>query len=415
MNAKSNHQQLREMEMAALHPEEVGMSSILLKKVDQRLELATRKNEAPGVVALCARQGQVSYFKSFGFRSLEQRERMQKDDIFAIASMTKAITTVALMMLYEANKFDLDSPIAMYIPEFKHARVFRFHDPAKKYIETEPAQKPMNIRHLLTHTSGIGYPFLSKHLRHMSEHLGRIQPQKTLKENMPYFASLPLLNHPGAQWNYGYSTDILGHLIEVLSGLSLHQFFQQFLFNPLGMEDTFFHLPPAKWKRYTTRYARTSNGRLIDLPKHLSDPQKSKFLSGGGGLLSTAVDYGKFLQMLLNEGEYHGRRYLNRETVAMMTQNQIQHLHASEKEFSFLTGKDKFGLGFLVHTKEGLHQSSLSPGAYGWAGSYNTWYWVDPEQDLYGILLTQVVPFSDEISVQLYQDFQELIYGSIHA
>lgn len=401
------------MELEALRPEDAGMSLESLSRINDLLQKAILQRCIPGAVALVMRKGRTVYFNNLGMKSLEKKEAQEKDDIFAIASMTKAITSVALMMLYEEGKFNLESPISDFIPEFKKVSVLReFNRTHLTYIP-EPLNRPLSIRHLMTHTSGIGYAFLDRRIKDLNLKLGGISPYKNLKDNMSYFAQLPLLHQPGEKWTYGYSTDILGHLIEILSNMSLDRFFEKRIFQPLQMSDTHFHLPPDKFSRYTTRYLKTAGNQLAALPKTLPDKSRTLFLSGGGGLVSTAPDYGRFLQMLLNGGLLEGKRLLSPQTVQLMTRNQIGSLRIQEKEFLFLSGLDHFGLGFMIYSPEGVRHRKINPGSYGWAGSYNTWYWVDPKAELLGILLTQVIPFSDRESVRLYEQFQNLVYDAI--
>ena len=404
---------IKRMETEALSPENVGMSFSGLNRINELLQQAIRVRNIPGAVALVARRGQAVYFNSLGMKSLETQRSNEKDDIFVAASMTKAITSVALMTLYEEGKFSLDTPISDFIPEFKNASVINEFDKETLSFRSIPLIKPITIKHLLTHTSGIGYAFLDKRLKALSTKFGGISPRKNLKDNMQFFTQLPLLHQPGESWTYGYGTDVLGYLIEVLSNMPLDSFLEKKIFKPLLMQDTHFHLPQEKIQRFTTRYMKTIGNRLIALPKTTPDKSRNLFLSGGGGLLTTALDYGRFLQMLLNEGELEGKRVLKEETVQLMTQNHIDRLLVREREFLFLNGMEKFGLGFMIHTPESVRHRKINPGSYGWAGSYNTWYWVDPKAELFGILLTQVIPFSDQESVRLYEQFQNIVYDSI--
>ncbi|MDX2301822.1 MAG: serine hydrolase domain-containing protein [Microscillaceae bacterium] len=403
----------KRMEIEALRPEEVGMSLKGLNRINELIQQAIQRRSIPGAVGLIARKGHTVYLNSLGMNSLESNQSLKKDDIFVIASMTKAITSVAVMMLYEEGKFELDTPIADFIPEFRKSTVIQDFDKDQLSYTTQPLKQTITIRHLLNHTSGIGYAFLDARLRALNKKLGGISPHKTLRENMPYFAQLPLLHQPGESWTYGYSTDILGYLIEQVSKMTLDQFFEKKIFKPLLMNDTHFHLPPEKFDRYTTRYLKTLGNHLVALPKTLPDKSRNLFLSGGGGLLSTAFDYGRFLQMLLQGGTLDGKKILSPASIQLMTRNQIDRHHAYEKEFPFLNGLDKFGLGFMIYTPESVKHRKINAGSYGWAGSYNTWYWVDPKAEMYGILLTQVIPFSDQESVRLYEQFQDLTYEAM--
>lgn len=400
MTPNKHHSSLESLELSALQPEKIGFSSTKLRAIDALFEIALVNHHIPGAVALVGSQGQAAYFKSVGLRCIEKEEAMQKDDIFAIASMTKAITTVAAMMLYEEGKFLMDQPVYEYLPEFK----------AVKMLHTQAPKQAISIFHLLTHTSGIGYPFLHEPIKASAKALGGVDPSRSLKDNMSFFAQLPLLHSPGAQWTYGYSTDILGRLIEIWSGQKLDQFFQKRIFEPLGMQDTHFTLPVSKMPRLVTRYIKTVTGKLLGLPKRSPG---MPYLSGGGGLVSTALDYAKLLEMLLNQGKVGNQQLLSPMSIKAMTSNQIGKSWVQEKDFRFLSGHDKFGLGFLIYTSQGLGTRPVSPGSYGWLGSYNTWYWVDPKKNIYGILLTQVLPLADKPSTKLFHNFQDLVYEAM--
>jgi CubicO group peptidase (beta-lactamase class C family) len=401
------------MTKSAQNPENVGFKSGFLDLISLSIQEAVVQQTISGAVALLIKDGQTAYFQGFGYRNIESNDLIQEDDIFVLASMTKPITSTAVMMLYEQGFFDLETPITDFIPEFEQSKVLSEYNESAQYFTLNSLKSPITIRQLLSHTAGLGYPFLDNRLNRLSNQSSGLDYGKDLKANLPFFAHLPLLHQPGQGWQYGYSVDVLGRLIEVVSGKTLDVFFQENIFAPLGMTDTFFALPPNKFDRFTTRYQSSVGGKLIPLSR--TRPPKPVFLSGGGGLLSTAVDYARFLQMFLNKGKWNHHQILQPKTIEMMTHNQIGALYATEKRFPIMSGKDKFGLGFMIHSEEAHQHTPLSSGSYSWFGIYNTWFWVDPHYDLIGILLTQVTPFCSAESMNLYKTFQTFAYEGLRS
>jgi CubicO group peptidase (beta-lactamase class C family) len=392
-------------------PELVGMNTERLQRIDQTLQEYISKGYQVGVVALIARHGKIVYYKGIGLDDIATKTPLKRDAIFRIASQTKAITSVAVMMLFEEGRFLLDDPISKYIPAFKNPKVLdKFNEKDTTYT-TIPAKQEITIRHLLTHTSGIGYPVIgSKEANaiyakaHISSGIGT--PNSSLAEMMNALGALPLTHQPGGKFTYGLSTDLLGYLVEVISGLSLDQFLRTRIFDPLDMKDTYFYLPADKHNRLTVLYTEDAskaaiktvarNGQTPDYPK-----LPGKYYSGGVGLSSTAYDYAVFLQMLLNGGEYNGKRLLSPTTVRLMIHNQIGELSL---------GLKKFGLGFELTTERESFRVPLSEGSFAWSGYFGTTYWADPKEGIVAVLMTQKQPnsFGD-----LTDKFRVLVYQAI--
>ena len=390
-------------ELPTAAPEQVGMSSPRLERLDAFLQQAIQDHRLSGAVTVVARRGKVVYFKPLGMADREASRPMRKDTIFRIASMTKPVTSVAVMMLYEEGRLLLNDPISKYIPEFNNPKVLVADPPAGAGSRaTVPAKAPITVRHLLTHTSGLTYQWnerLGPLYQEAGITHGLLQDDGTLAEKMKRLASLPLLNHPGEKYEYGLSIDVLGYLVEVVSGRTLDAFFGERIFQPLGMKDTCFFPPREKLERLAAVYERTKAGDLqrmsdepvvqgsfvyrADYPYH----GLRRYYSGGGGLCSTASDYLRFCQMLLNGGELDGARLLSRKTVELMTTNQIGELT--------IGGGQKFGLGFSVLAHPGGSNLNWSPGSYGWGGFWNTTFLIDPKEELITICMTQLRPGHD--------------------
>ncbi|WP_303310593.1 serine hydrolase [Hymenobacter sp. BT730] len=362
--------------------------------LDNLLREYTAANRVPGAVALVAQNGKVIYRKAFGLDDLGTKTALRPDAIFRIASQTKAVTSVGVMLLYDEGKLQLDDPISKYLPAFRNPKVLATFNEKDSTYTTVPAKSEITIRQLLTHTSGISYPVIgSKEAcaiyakAHIPSGIGT--PGDTLAAAMNRLGALPLMHQPGEQFTYGLSIDVLGRLIEVLAKQPLDQFFRTRVFEPLGMRDTYFYLPAAKQARLVELYIedganktpvkmRPQNGMTPDYPK-----AAGTYFSGGAGLSSTIDDYAVFLQMLLNEGEYNGRRLLKPATVHLMTTNQIGALDQ---------GQNKFGLGFSITPAKWADKGGLSEGSYEWGGIFGTTYWVDPKLKIVALLYTQKFP-----------------------
>jgi CubicO group peptidase (beta-lactamase class C family) len=372
----------------AKSPESVGVSSAQLQKAEEMLLKKIGEQKIAGAVALVARKGQIVYYKSLGMNDIENKKPMQKDNIFRIMSMTKAITSVAVMMLYEEGKFMLDDPISKFIPAFKHPKVLVEVNKKDSSFSSKSASKEVTIRHLLTHTAGIPYEneFYAKN------NIPRFYAIENIKlsDIIPKLAQLPLMHEPGEQFTYGLNTDVLGYLVEVISGKTLAQFFQERIFEPLGMTDSHFFLPNNKYERLVTVYEEIADKEGITRKptSHWTEYPISgakTYYSGGAGLSSTAMDYAKFCQMLLNGGTFNGKRILGRKTVELMTTNQIGELEVWDRG-------NKFGLGFEIVSEKDHAKIPSSLGAFEWGGMYYTHYWIDPKEDLVGVVLFQVFP-----------------------
>ncbi|MEM8901587.1 MAG: serine hydrolase domain-containing protein [Bacteroidota bacterium] len=372
-------------------PEKVGMSQVRLDRIDSMCEKAIAEGEVPAIVALVARKGKIIYHKAFGEANVQTGEKMGREAIFRIASQTKAITSTAVMMLWEEGLFRLDDPISKYIPEFKNPKVLVDFTYADTSYRTRPADKEITIRHLLTHTSGIGYGFIDgdermKMIYQQAEIVGAFEVREyTIKENVKKLAKLPLHHDPGEKYTYSMGLDVLGYFIEIMSGMTFEEFLDKRLFTPLGMNDTFFYLPKKKEERLVIvqepeegRWAKyTGNGYDADYPIKGA----KVFFSGGAGLSSTAIDYANFLQMYLNGGELNGIRILSRTTVKTIMANQIGDIWQGDRHL---------GLAFGVLTEKGVSSGGLgSIGTFNWGGYFNTQYFADPEEQLIGILMKQ--------------------------
>jgi len=387
--------------VSVVQPESVGLSTERLSRIDKMVQKYVDDKKIPGVVALVARHGRVAYLKAFGMSNVEKGTTMQPDSMFRIASMTKSITSVAVMMLYEEGHFLLNDPVSKFIPEFKDMKV-AVTDPDSKAVTLVPAKKPITIRQLLNHTSGISYGGYQYKENGMTVGLGPVDG--TIGEKVRKLASLPLVSQPGEEFHYGMSTDVLGYLVEVISGMSLDEFIGKRILQPLGMQDTHFILPPEKRPRMATRYVDGKDGHLAAEPVDLSYLCHQTYFSGGAGLVSTAADYYKFAQMLLNNGKSSAGRLLSRKTVELMTSNSIGNLTSA---FPAESG-DKFGYGFGIRTDRGTYDELESLGIYGWDGAFHTRYWVDPKEDLIAVFMVQS-PGDTKINTR----FRVLVYQAI--
>jgi CubicO group peptidase (beta-lactamase class C family) len=391
-------------------PESAGMSTDRLTRIDKTIEEYIKQDKIPGATALIIRNGKIVYYKAFGFSDKENKTQLRKDAIFRIASQTKAITSLAVMMLFEEGRFLLDEPVSKYIPSFKNPTVLKTFNPKDSSFTTEPASKEITIRHLLTHSSGIDYPAIgSESFRAIYAKAGipsGIGNEKDLlAEKMKALGSLPLKHNPGEQWTYGLNTDLLGYLVEVWSGMSFSEFLEKRIFIPLGMKDTYFYLPADKHSRLVSLYQGGNNtitkvsskaydGVDPDYPK-----LKGRYYSGGAGLSSTVEDYAKFLQLFLNKGEFNGARLLSRKTVELILTDQLHPPITQE-----------FGLAFGLVTSTNDHSTILSEGTFSWGGAFNTHYWADPKENLIGLLYTNIYQTS---AWDIGERFKVLTYQAI--
>ena len=395
-------------------PEAVGMDAARLQRMDAVINDYITNRRQAGVAVLVARNGRVVYHKAYGQDDVTSKTPLKRDAIFRLASQTKAITSIGLMMLFEEGKFLLDDPISKYIPAFKSPKVLeKFNEKDTSYTSV-PAKREITIRQLLTHTSGISYPGIGTKeavaiyaKNGIPSGIGT--PTGTLAESIPRLAALPLMHNPGDKWTYGLSTDVVGYLIEVLSGQSLDQFLRTRLFEPLGMNDTYFYLPTAKQARLTRLYTEDSTKAVRRMPSlgGISEDypkQAGTYFSGGAGLSGTLYDYAIFLQMVLNGGEYGGKRFLSPTTVRLITTNQIGDLNQ---------GINKFGLGFAITSERSAARLPVSQDSFDWGGFFGTTYWVDPKENVVALLYTQKVPNSygdlnDKFKVLVYQAITQM-------
>lgn len=372
-------------------PEEAGMSSERLERLSAAMRGYIERGEVSGTVTLVARRGRVVHLKAQGLADVASQTPMRPDTIFRLASMTKPITSVAVMMLLEEGRFLLTDPVSKFIPEFKNPRVLVVNPPGADRAGTRlvPAAREITIRDLLTHTAGLAGPNSTALKPELDKFRAETPPDETLAAYTRRLAKLPLNFQPGTAWEYGPATNVLGYLVEVVGGRSFDQFLQERIFRPLEMHDTFFYVPDGKLARLATLYTPTPGGlRAAANAGRMRGSQV--FFSGAGGLFSTAGDYARFSQMLLNGGALDGVRLLSRKSIELMTANHIG-------DFAIwpdLAGY-RFGLGFRVLADLGKSGRLGSPGMYGWSGAFGTYFFVDPREQAIGILMIQVTDYGN--------------------
>ena len=399
-------------------PEKVGFSTEKLEHIGESMRSLIDAKKIPGTVTLVARRGEVVHFEANGMRDIEKGLAMETDTIHRIYSQSKPVTGAALMMLFEEGKFLMTDPISKYFPEFAEMKVYTGGD--GESMTTEAASSPITNQQLATHTSGLSYSFMPGPIGSMyvSEEVerglgnvpsaggefftaGTKPPFNNLREWTTALAEIPLVAQPGTIWNYSVGMDVMGALIEELSGMSFGEFLEERIFGPLGMEDTGFTVPDNKLDRFSANYGPLPGNMML-----MDDPEKSGYRtppqleSGGGGLVSTVGDYLKFAQMLLNKGEYEGKRYLGKKTVEFMTSNHMGSESADEgltNLFNMLgSGYRVRGMGFgvtgSVVVNPALSGLPVSEGVYSWGGAASTHFWIDHKEDLIGIVHTQLLP-----------------------
>ena len=395
-------------------PEDVGLSSERLARVSAWARRLVDDGKLAGLITAVARRGKLVHFDACGLADIRRETRMAPDTIFRFYSMTKPLTSTAIMMLYEQGHFQLDDPITRFLPCFKDMLVFVGGMRGK--LDTVPAARDITFRDLLTHTSGLTYGFMEAtpvDALYRDRGVDFQTSDKSLAEVVEIAAGIPLVAQPGAEWNYSISTDVLGHLVAVISGQPFEQFLREKVTGPLGMVDTEFYVPAEKLARFAANYTPTADGRLL----MIDDPEKSVFggkrriASGGGGLVSTATDYMRFCRMMLNKGELDGVRLLGRKTVELMTTNHLRGDMADMGQPRFSESSYYgigFGLGFSVMLDPAKAQILGTPGEYAWGGAASTAFWIDPAEDMAVIMLTQLMPSSTypirrELRVLTYQ------------
>ena len=387
-------------------PDAVGMSADGLARIEPAVQAYVDDGRVAGVMTMVARRGHVVHWAATGMRDLAAGDLLEPDDIFRIYSMTKPITSVGVMSLVEAGAIALDDPVSKFIPAFAHATVLDDEG------ERVAPGGPITIEHLLTHTSGLTYGFFGDSpVDRLYNESGFFAQSEGLDDFARRVAELPLLASPGERWNYGVSTDILGRIVEVASGQSFDAFLRERILDPLGMDDTGFVVPAEKHSRFTANYQRSDDAlQMIDSPEDGQYTRPPAWLSGGGGLASTASDYIRFAQMLLEDGALGDVRILAPETVAMMRSNRIPDALVPIQLGTYLSPGYGFGLGFAVAVDAEATPEPDNNGVFRWAGAANTFFWIDPEAELIGMVWTQFQPFT---AYDLEREFQTLVYEAI--
>ena len=381
-------------------------------QIDAVLRRAVEEKRVPAIVAMVARGDAVVYEGAFGKQNAAKGVPIAANSIFQIASMTKPVTSVAVMQLVERGRVKLDEPAGTYLPELSRVEVLEGFDASGK-AKLRPPKTPVTVRQLLTHTSGFGYEFLNEKLnRYVAS--GAVS---SMIKGDDGFLKAPLLFDPGTKWEYGISADRLGKLVEKVSGQSLEEYFRQNIFAPLGMNDSFFNVPSDKQARVVTVHQRKEDGSLAENPPPEFKPVQ--FMSGGSGLYSTAGDYLKFTRMLLGGGRLGKTRVLRAETVALMSRNQIGELPLTEmksllpqilRNLRIPGSADKFGLGFAINTQP--VEGGRAAGSMAWAGVYNTFFWIDPSRKTTTVLMMQFLPFMDDTAKSVVEEFERAVYAS---
>jgi methyl acetate hydrolase len=384
----------------------VALSAEANAALSQYLTAAVARGDAPAAVALVVGRDRVLYEGAFGKQDVARGVPMSRDTIFRIASMTKPVTSVAVMMLVDAGKIRLDDPVGNYLPGYEGAGVIQRFEASAGTYDVRPPARATTIRHLLTHTSGIGYAWSSPVLARLQQ-----ATQKTELE-------LPRLHDPGDKWTYGASTRVLGQVVEKVSGQPLDTFLRERIFAPLQMTDTAYTVPAAKVPRVVTIHRRTG-ATLAEVPN--ADPLEA-VVRGDGGLYGTAQDYGRFIQLFLNRGTAGGTRLLSEASITAMGTNHIGAVVVSEqpaadaarsRPYPLGAGRDKFGLGFQIAAAPG-EPGMRSPGSLSWGGINNTHFWIDPQREIGVVLLMQVLPFYDDRAIAVLRDVERLVYRHLH-
>jgi CubicO group peptidase (beta-lactamase class C family) len=398
-------------------PAAAGFSAERLARIDQLIQAYIDSNWIEGAIALVARDGKIVYHKALGYDDRSKEKKLSKDAIWRIASQTKAITSVAVMQLFEQGRFLLDDPISLYIPAFKKPTVLQSFNAADTTFTTVPAKREITIRDLLTHTSGIGYAQIGSEtmnaLYYKAGVIAGIGIRGGLqRDNILRLAALPLVHQPGEKFTYGLNTDVLGYLVEVVSGLSLDAYFKKYIFEPLGMKDTHFYLSAEKKDRLAMLHMSDKNKKVINAPASLQVngevirdypiQDNGSFFSGGGGLVSTAYDYALFMQMLLNGGHLNGKHVLSRNSIRLMTSNQL-----GDKSMGRAS---KFGLGFQVITSADASGNTVSEGTFSWGGMFASSFWIDPKEKIVAQFVLQQYPFSHG---ELAEKFKSVVYQAL--
>jgi CubicO group peptidase (beta-lactamase class C family) len=405
--------------MEQVKPEDVGLSSARLARIDDHLrERYIEPGKISGALTLVARRGAIAHLSPLGHMELERERPLKEDAIFRIYSMTKPITSIATMMLYERGLFQLRDPVKNFIPAFADQGVFKMG--AYPHFLTEPPSRPMRIRDLLTHTSGLTYGFMHRtpvDAGYRKAGLEGVNRTGNLEETVQKIASLPLEFSPGEHWNYSMATDVLGYLVQVVSGKPFEDFLREEIFEPLGMVDTGFFVPPEKQSRLPACYERQMNRKTVLQDDPATSPylKPPGFSSGGGGLVSTAHDYARFAEMLCRGGELDGARIVSRKTIELMSQNHlpgdVDLTEMAQGSFSETPYEGVgFGLGFSVNLGPARTGATGSQGEFAWGGAASTAFWVDPAEELSVVFLTQLLPSA---TYDFRAQLRSIVYGAI--
>ncbi|HJM59611.1 MAG TPA: serine hydrolase domain-containing protein [SAR86 cluster bacterium] len=394
-------------ELEYLDPEKAGFSTDRLRRIAPVMQKYIDEDLTPGVLTAIMREGKLIYLETQGFMDVEAKKPLREDTIFRIASMTKPIASIALMMLWEEGHFQLNDPVSKFIPAFSETKVSTTSDASGKTGKLVKPKRAITIRDMLTHTAGLANNYIGNKEAYRK---AMYEPRpKSNSEQINRLAKLALNYHPGEQWQYSSATSVVGHLVEIISGKSLDVFLEDRLFGPLDMQDTHFYLDNTKDGRLAAQYAPGKDKKII-----LQDPgsERSRWItsprnifSGSGGLVSTARDYLRFQQMILNKGELHGERILAPSTVSLILEN-----HTGDLPIWLSGPGTGFGLGYGVIVDRGKSSSPLSEGSAYWGGAYCTISWIDPEKDIVGLMMTQVRPYTH---INIRRDFQVLTYQAI--
>jgi methyl acetate hydrolase len=383
--------------------------------IEQVLRDSVGETKLPGVVAMVASGDRVTFQGALGKRDTTKNVPMTPDTIFRIASMTKPVTSVAMMQIIESGRVKLDEPAATYAPELANVQVLDEFDANAKQAKLRAPKTPLTVRQLLTHTAGFAYEFFDPKMSAYAAS-GAVPSMRLGGDDG--FLKGPLMFDPGTRWEYGISTDWVGRIVEKVSGQDLETYFREHIFRPLGMNDTFFNVPPEKQARVVALHVRQDDGSYVEPPPQPLKPVR--FFSGGGGLHSTASDYLKFERMLLNGGTLGGKRVLKAETVAEMSRNQIGDLSLlpmtslmpqfARNPIRIPGAMDKFGLGFGLNTN--AVEGGRSAGSLSWAGIYSTYFWIDPAKKTCAVIMMQLLPFSDDAAVTTVEQFERAVYAT---
>jgi CubicO group peptidase (beta-lactamase class C family) len=402
----------KEQSMQTEQPESVGFSANRLERIGRAMQKYVDQNLMAGVIVLVARRGQVVYMKKFGWQEIAANLPMSFDTLFRIYSMTKPITSTAVMMLFEEGKIRLSDPLSRYVPAFKNPKVMQARNGCD--FELVPARREITVHDLLTHTAGLSYGFdensaLDERYRKEFWEPSDKEPGLSLEEMVTALAKLPLASHPGTIFRYSVAIDVLGYLVQLVADQPFDAFLKEKIFDPLGMVDTDFWVPPEKASRLSAVYGPGDDGglKVVEAPQGSRYNRPPSWPSGGGGLVSTIGDYSRFGQMLLNLGTLDVVRLLGRSTVAWMLEN---HLPNGVRQDADQMGANGFGLGGYVLLQPGLTHRPGSAGKFGWGGAANTEWWIDPTEQLQCILMTQYMPPFD---IPIVDDFAQTVYQAL--